>query len=374
ECVNTAYNLIFKDKLTKNKTTRKKKRKNLIPAEIKAQLDQYIISQDEAKKKLAVAVYNHYKRINDHENITDIEIKKSNLLLIGPTGTGKTLLAETMAKILDVPFAIADATTLTEAGYVGEDVENILLKLFQAAGENKELAENGIIYIDEIDKISRKSENTSITRDVSGEGVQQALLKIIEGVEANVPPMGGRKHPYQEFLKIDTRNILFIAGGAFVGLDKIIKARMKKNVIGFNAHARADQLGIENSNIFKYAETEDLIKFGLIPELVGRFPVTGVLDDLSEAHLYQILTEPKNAITKQFKALFEIDGFELDFSEDVLRKITEEAVHRDVGARGLRAIFEEIMLDLMFEMPSKKGKVDKIMVDFNYLKEKKWIA
>ncbi len=372
ECIKTAYNLIFKDKEPKSKPARKKKRKVLTPLEIKQRLDQYIVSQDLAKKKLAVAVYNHYKRIQAHETLNDLEIKKSNLLLIGPTGTGKTLLAETMAKILDVPFAIADATTLTEAGYVGEDVENILLKLYQAAGENKVAAEQGIIYIDELDKISRKSENTSITRDVSGEGVQQALLKIIEGIEASVPPMGGRKHPYQEFLKIDTRNILFIAGGAFVGLDKIIKNRMKKNVIGFNSETAVAKM--EETNPFNFAETEDLIKFGLIPELVGRFPVIGVLNDLSEEHLYRILTEPKNAITKQFQALFQLDGIELEFSEQVLRNITEEAVKRDVGARGLRAILEEIMLDLMFEIPSKKEHVDKIVVDFDYLKEKKWIA
>ncbi|MCP5107601.1 MAG: ATP-dependent Clp protease ATP-binding subunit ClpX, partial [bacterium] len=374
ECVKTAYNLIFKDSPAKGgREARKKKQKMLIPQEIKTRLDQYIISQDVAKKKLAVAVYNHYKRISERDSLSDdIEIKKSNLLLIGPTGTGKTLLAETMAKILDVPFAIADATTLTEAGYVGEDVENILLKLYQAAGENKTLAEHGIIYIDELDKVSRKSENTSITRDVSGEGVQQALLKIVEGVEASVPPMGGRKHPYQEFLKLDTKNILFVAGGAFVGLDKIIKRRMKKNVIGFNSHNKIQQL--EKKNIFHHVQTEDLVKFGLIPELVGRFPIIGVLDDLNEDHLYQILTEPKNAVTKQFQALFALDGFELEFTEEVLHDISREAVGRDVGARGLRAIFEEMMLDLMFDIPSRKGKVDKIRVDFNYLKEKKWIA
>jgi len=371
ECVNTAYNLVYNNK-DPRKAAKPKKFKHLTPEEIKNRLDQHIISQDLAKKKLAVAVYNHYKRINEAQSLSDIEIKKSNLMLIGPTGTGKTLLAETMAKILDVPFAIADATTLTEAGYVGEDVENILLKLYQAAGEDKEMAERGIIYIDEIDKISRKSENRSITRDVSGEGVQQALLKIIEGVEASVPPMGGRKHPYQEFLKIDTRNILFITGGAFVGLEKIIKQRMKENVIGFHA----DNLKAKhaNDNTFDYVQTEDLIKFGLIPELVGRFPIIGVLDELSDAHLFRILTEPKNAITKQFKALFELDGIELEFSQEVLKSVTREAVQREVGARGLRAIFEEIMLDLMFEMPSKKGKVNRVVVDFDYLKDKKWIA
>jgi ATP-dependent Clp protease ATP-binding subunit ClpX len=372
ECTKTAYNLIF-NAGEPPKTVKKKTQKIFTPKEIKKKLDQYIISQELAKKKLAVAVYNHYKRIQHMKTLSKVEINKSNVLLIGPTGTGKTLLAETLAKILDVPFAIADATTLTEAGYVGEDVENILLKLFQAAGESKEFAEQGIIYIDEIDKISRKSENPSITRDVSGEGVQQALLKIVEGTLANVPPMGGRKHPHQEFLKIDTRNILFVAGGAFVGLDKIIKHRMKKNVIGFsNTNHHKGLVGALNGgNLFHYAETEDLIKYGLIPELVGRFPVISVLNDLNEEHLYQILTQPRNAITKQFKAMFSLDGVDIDFSDGLLHDVTKEAVRREVGARGLRAIFEEMMLDMMFEMPLKKDKGKTIVVDSGFLKSQK---
>ena len=339
-------------------TTEKEELPN--PAEIKSILDTYVIGQEEAKKTLAVAVYNHYKRINSNEEKDDVELQKSNVLLLGPTGCGKTLLAQTLAKILKVPFAIADATTLTEAGYVGEDVENILLKLVQAADYDIEKAEKGIIYIDEIDKISRKSENPSITRDVSGEGVQQALLKIIEGTTASVPPQGGRKHPHQEFLQVNTSNILFICGGAFEGLENIVKERIGKKSIGFGATIESNK-DIDKYKVFEQLLPQDLLKFGLIPEFVGRLPIIATLEELNRKALIDIVTKPKNALVKQYKKLLKMDNVELEFESEALESIVDKAIERKTGARGLRSIIEEIMRDIMFEIPSNP-KIEKCIV------------
>lgn len=362
ECISLCKNIIEEEYEEEDEIGYTIDEENVLPKpeEIKKTLDEYVIGQEEAKKTLAVAVYNHYKRINNEEEKDDVEIQKSNVLLLGPTGSGKTLLAQTLARILNVPFAIADATTLTEAGYVGEDVENILLKLIQSADYDIELAEKGIIYIDEIDKISRKSENPSITRDVSGEGVQQALLKIVEGTTASVPPQGGRKHPHQEFLQINTSNILFICGGAFEGLDNIINERIGKKTIGFGAKIESKK-DIDKSAIYGELLPQDLLKFGLIPEFVGRLPIIATLRELDRETLVKIVTEPKNALVKQYKKLFELDDVELEFEQEALNLIVDKAIERNTGARGLRSIIEDIMRDIMFDIPSNP-KIEKCII------------